>query len=269
MEALYNEAPVVIPDISIGSWERGYQWTSDGGESTTNYNQINRTYYSVSPETEYMWVQGFSSYNQSGDTMAGVMNRYKVCVYDADKNFIGFISNDTDYNTDIAYIEPRFFKFTTPSDAAFIRISCQRWPVGFFARRMPDDVYCVFYVVRNSNDSNIAVTSDVENVLTVSRNGIDITAYAKTGAMNTVMDTEAYQFARGEFAINSGGNAEGGPATRTNTRLLLVKNLLLQEGDVITVNGLNVAIWAQKLTGGTIQHTSSWLTTGDTFTIGA
>jgi len=44
--------------------------------------------------------------------------------------------------------------------------------------------------------------------------------------------------------------------------------MLLQEGDVISVNGLKVAVWAQKLTGGTIQHTSSWLTTGDTFTIG-
>lgn len=270
-EALYNEAPIVIPDISLGAWQRGATWNSDGSEGTSNYQQINRTYYPVSPETEYMWVQGFSSYNQSGDTMVGVMNRYRVCVYDADKNFIGYISNDDDYNTDIAYIEPRYFVFTTPQNAAFIRISCQRWPVGFFARRLPDDIYCVIYAVGKLDDSNF-VSADfpnVESAISVSRDNEDITIYAKTGCKTLQsIDTESYSFARGEFAINSGANAEGGPATRTNTRYLLVHSMLLQEGDVISVNGLKVAIWAQKLTGGTVQHTSSWLTTGDTFTIG-
>ena len=203
--------------------------------------------------------------------MLGEMCRYKICVYDSNKNFLSFISNNDEYTTSISHIEDRYFRFTTPQNAAYIRVSCLRWPVGFFATSIPDDIYCVVVCYEKTDGSNF-VNADFPSVMSaisVYRNSENITLYAKTGQTNIQsIDNETYQYSRGEFAINSGGAPEGGPSTYSRAKYLLVHSMLLKAGDIITVNGLKVSIWAQKLTGGSTQHTTSWLTSGESFTVG-
>ena len=258
------------PNISTGEIIQGYYFNASGGEVSGANSILNREYFPVSPNTTYTWVQGFQgNYRTAGQELLGACNTYRICYYTSDKTFISREVNSW-YSTTWEYIEPRYYSFTTPSDAAYIRVSCSMLPIGKIYRAVPSYMYAVTLLLAYQDDSTITSKEDLFERVSIFRNGVNITAKAMRD--NVVIDDSLSiippYWRLAAFNCNSGGTPEEGNQTETNTRMFNDKTFLLEAGDVITFNNVKYGVRCENVGDSTVLHTSAWVTDNSDYIVG-
>jgi len=255
-----------VPDIGTGEIVQGYYFDASGNEVASNNSVINRTYYPVSPSTTYKWIQGFQGNTRSGGTLKGAANAYRICYYTADKTFISREINAWGTNT-WEYIEPRYYEFTTPANAAYIRVSCNLLTVGQIYKTIPSTMYAVVLLLANPDDSNISSIADLAGRVSVIRDGVDITSNVMSNG-KTISDISLY-WRKAVFSLTLGKTTEAGTINESETRMFNQKTLLLEAGDVIKFNNVKYGVRCEKVVDGSLAYTTAWVTDNSDYTVGA
>lgn len=262
--ALYNEEPPVpptptdvIPDLTTITPVKGLYYDNSGDEATMDDQYIAREYLDVLPSSTYIWTQGFGriiQYEQNGEKKKLIFQG-RVCFYRSDKSFI---SRAAKALTAVGDNEPRSMSFTTPEDAAFIRVSWgNNSEPGTIGRAVSDELYAVFVNLANKNDATISTPNDfAADNFTILRDGTD------TGIdinWQKCVFTAADQY--------TPENPD--KVSFSNTRISNMLSILLKRGDVLRFSSsVKYCVYCEKISTGVSDTTDGWVTDGSDYMIG-
>lgn len=277
-DALYNGEvipTIEYPDLKTGTILVNKYFDASGNITDGDMNYVNEKYFEIDTGETYIWVRGFNSrVIIESSHYTGQTHTYRVCYYDADKNFIE--RQISDYSDELGYVEQRYFSILPPSNAKYFRVSWGKFPVGNIYRSIPTDLYAVIIVLANLDDSTISNIAELASKFYVTRNNEDITqeviygrpdiSYQQSSSPKALYHLWDYNV----FNINGGGSPEDaeGQNPDTRTRIQSQVSFLMKAGDVIHFNGVKAAVRAEKIVDGTIQHTTAWITDNSDFVIG-
>lgn len=261
----------IIPDLSTGTIISGYYDDTGAAVVTNSADYCNEKYFRIEEGTDYYWVQGYSGLVQKvNNAYRGRTIPYRVCYYDENKDFIS--REVSGFSTEWGYVEPRYFKLTIPNGARFFRVSWGLLPCGNIYKTIPTDVYAVTIVLANLNDSEIADSSDLQTKFQVLRGGKDITRLIKTGNLNADINDNINNVSgwiRNIFSVLQGGSPEYGDQNLdTLTRIHNIKSYLMRKGDVISFNNVKAGVRAERISDGSVQHSTQWITDNSDFVVG-
>ena len=290
--ALYNGEVIPTPtaeypDLRTGEVVTGYYLDASGEAVPSELNYYNEKYFPIDPNNKYFWVRGFCGFSRKDN---GVYRRmafgFRICYYDADKVFISRENNTPP--TELGVAAPRYYELTPPNNAAFIRVSWQCLPVGNIYREVPNDLYAVFLVLANLDNSNISADTDLMSKVTYIRDGVGIlqdVVYGRSD-INTpsyngnipsnnsdqIISYNASVWFRDVFNVSGGYSpetaGEHGPNPDTLNRIQNYSSFLMKEGDIIRFNGVKALVYAERISDGYVQHTTAWITDNSDFVIG-
>lgn len=277
-DALYGVPVVPYPDLTQGNIVADCYYDASGNIVTSLQSYINEQYFEIEPETSYIWVRGFDGVViDNNGTLTGATATYRVCYYDADKNFI---SRQTSFfSNEFGYVESRYLTLEIPTNAKYFRVSWSLNQIGQIYKTIPSDLYAVTLILANLDDSAIQASSTIMDKFTVLRNGIDITNEAIDGRASRFSSAYWTPIGLGVagynhwfynvFNILGGDSPEYGTQNiETRTRIQNRSTFLLKAGDVIRFNNVKAGVRAERISDGYVQHTSSWITTNTDFVIG-
>lgn len=255
-----------VPDVSAGDIVQGYYFNNSGEEVASTTNCINRTYFDVEPNKTYKWIQGFMGNTKPASGWLGSVCGYRILYYDANKTFISREVNS--WSTTWEFIEPRYYEFTTPNNAKYIRVSWGLLPAGRIVNAIPSELYAVTLVLAYLDDSTISDLPNLYNRVSIYRNGNNITSNVIWNGKNISSDLIPYYWRNAIFNVNTGGTPEAGPQNVSDTRIFNQKSFLLETGDVIKFNNVKYGVRCEKISDGSLTHTSEWVTDNSDYVIG-
>lgn len=278
----------VYPDLRTGEVVADYYLDANGEVVQGNsLNYYNKKYFPINPNNKYFWVRGFCGFARKvNDAYTRNAFGFRICYYDADKVFIS--RENSIPPTELGVAAPRYYELTPPNNAAFIRVSWLFLPVGNIYRKVPDDLYAVFLVLANLDDSNISADTDLMSKVTYIRDGVGILqdiAYGRSDinvpsyngriADNNSTAGLSYNSSvwfRDVFNISGGYSPETagvhGPNPDTPNRIQNYSSFLMKKGDIIRFNGVKAHVYAERISDGYVQHTTAWITDDSDFVIG-
>jgi len=276
------------PDLRTGEVKAGYYLNANGEVvQSSALDYYNEKYFPIDPNNKYFWVRGFCGFSRKVD---GVYYRagfgFRICYYDADKVFISRENNIP--QTELGVAAPRYYELTPPNNAAFIRVSWSFLPVGNIYRKVPNDLYAVFLVLANLDDSNISADTDLMSKVTYIRDGVGIlqdvvygrsdintpsyngsiasnNSYASTTYNSSVWFRDVFNASGGYSPETAGAH---GPNPDTQNRIQNFSSFLMKKGDIIRFNGVKAHVYAERISDGYVQHTTAWITDNSDFVIG-
>lgn len=275
------------PDLRTGEVVAGYYLDASGEAVQGALNYYNKKYFPIDPNNKYFWVRGFCGFARKENNVYQHSSfGFRICYYDANKVFISRENNVPSGELGVA--APRYYELTPPNNAAFIRVSWTCLPVGNIYRKVPNDLYAVFLVLANLDDSNISADTDLMSKVTYIRDGVGILqdvvygrsdintpSYNGSIANNNSLSTTTYNSSvwfRDVFNVGGGyspeTSGEHGPNTDTLTRIQNFSSFLMKKGDIIRFNGVKAHVYAERIFDGYIQHTTAWITDNSDFVIG-
>ena len=275
------------PDLRTGEVVASYYLDANGEVVPLNsLNYYNKKYFPIDPNNEYFWVRGFCGFvRKVNDVYSRESFGYRICYYDANKVFI---SRENNTPSEFGVVAPRYYKLTPPNNAAFIRVSWSLLPVGNIYRKVPNDLYAVFLVLANLDDSNISADTDLMSKVTYIRDGVgilqdvvygrsDINVPSYNGRIpnNNSTGGTSYNLSvwfRDVFNIKDGYSpetaGEHAPNPDTPNRIQNYSSFLMKKGDIIRFNGVKAHVYAERISDGYVQHTTAWITDDSDFVIG-
>ena len=278
----------VYPDLRTGEVKNGYYLSATGEVVQSGaLDYYNEKYFPINPNKKYFWVRGFCGFfRKENNVYKRAAFGFRICYYDADKVFISRENNVPP--TELGVAAPRYYELTPPNNAAFIRVSWPFLPVGNIYRKVPNDLYAVFLVLANLDDSNIGANTDLMSKVTYIRDGagvlqdvvygrsdINTPSYNGSIASNNSANSISYSASvwfRDVFNVSVGYSPETagihGPNTDTLTRIQNFSSFLMKKGDIIRFNGVKAHVYAERISDGYVQHTTAWITDNSDFVIG-
>ncbi len=283
-DALYKDT---YPDLTTGEVVYGYYLDAEGNAVASNGNFYNEKYFTLSPNTTYVWVRGFDGFaRKSNNVIYADALAYRVCYYDSNKEFIS--REVSEYSDELGYIEARYLEFNPPSNAAYFRVSWTRNPVGKIYRSIPNNLYAVTLILANLNDANISADANLMSKVTFIRDGVNVfydVVYGRPdinladyyGEIPNNNSTGGATFNtsmwfRNVFNCNAGHSPEESgthaPNPDTTTRIQNRSSFLMKKGDIIRFTGVKAGVRAERIYDGYVQHTTAWITTDTDFVVG-